>query len=123
MNEFGERNADGWLGLDVRPKLVAGFKEVVARSKFVIWNGPLVVFEFEKFAGGTKGVMDAFVEATKAGCTSIIEGGDTAMVAKEFGAEESWSHVGTCGGASLELLEGKELLGLHWIGSNYNSNG
>ena len=110
--EEGEGIPEGWLGLDVGPKSVASFKEVVARSKLVVWNGPLGVFEFEKFAGGTKGVMDAVVEATKAGCTSIIGGGDTATAAKDFGAEESLSHVSTGGGASLELLEGKELPGV-----------
>ena len=103
---------DGWLGLDVGPKSLAAFKEVVARSRLVVWNGPLGVFEFEKFAGGTKGLMDAVVEATKDGCTSIIGGGDTATAAKDFGAEDSLSHVSTGGGASLELLEGKELPGV-----------
>ena len=109
--EESEGIPDGWLGLDVGPKSVASFKEVVARSKLVDWNGPLGVFEFEKFAGGTK-VVDAVAEATKAGCTSIIGGSNTATAAKQFGAEESLSHVSTGGGASLELLEGKEYPGV-----------
>lgn len=102
----------GWMGLDVGPKTIEQLKEVVKGAKLVVWNGPLGVFEFEAFADGTRGVMDALVEATEAGCTSIIGGGDTATAAKDFGAEEKLSHISTGGGASLELLEGKELPGV-----------
>jgi len=104
---------DGWMGLDMGPESIKKFEEVVARSKLIVWNGPLGVFEFEKFAAGTKKTMDAVVSATSdSGCTSIIGGGDTATAAKDFGAEDKLSHVSTGGGASLELLEGKELPGV-----------
>lgn len=103
---------DGWMGLDAGPKSRELFKEVILRCKTIVWNGPAGVFEFEKFAGGTKAMMDAVVEATQAGAITIIGGGDTATAAKEYGAEDKVSHCSTGGGASLELLEGKELPGV-----------
>jgi phosphoglycerate kinase len=103
---------EGWMGLDAGPKTQASMREVVLRAKTIVWNGPVGVFEFEKFAQGTKSVMDAMVEATNAGCVTIIGGGDTATAAVDFGAADKVSHVSTGGGASLELLEGKELPGV-----------
>jgi phosphoglycerate kinase len=103
---------EGWMGLDAGPKTQASMKEVVLRAKTIVWNGPVGVFEFEKFSKGTKSVMDAMVEATNAGCVTIIGGGDTATAAVDFGAADKVSHVSTGGGASLELLEGKELPGV-----------
>ena len=103
---------DGWMGLDAGPKSRELMKEVILRAKTIVWNGPVGVFEFEKFAKGTRAVMDAVVEATASGCTSIIGGGDTATAAKDFGAADKVSHVSTGGGASLELLEGKTLPGV-----------
>ncbi len=103
---------DGWLGLDVGPKSTENFKKVVLESKTIVWNGPMGVFEMEKFANGTKGVMDAVVEVTTKGATTIIGGGDTATCAAKFGTEDKVSHVSTGGGASLELLEGKVLPGV-----------
>lgn len=103
---------DGWMGLDVGPKTMELFREVALRSKTVVWNGPVGVFEFEAFALGTKSLMDAVVEATASETISIIGGGDTATAAKQFGAESKLSHVSTGGGASLELLEGKVLPGV-----------
>jgi len=78
----------------------------------VVWNGPVGVFEFDIFAEGTKAVAQAVVEATKGGAISIIGGGDTATAAAKFGVEDLVSHCSTGGGASLELLEGKNLPGV-----------
>jgi phosphoglycerate kinase len=103
---------DGVMGLDIGPNSSASFAEVVGRARTVIWNGPMGVFEFDNFAHGTKSVMDAVVEATSKGTTTIIGGGDTATCCKKFGTEELVSHVSTGGGASLELLEGKVLPGV-----------
>ncbi|KAM9901952.1 hypothetical protein OXX79_004234 [Metschnikowia pulcherrima] len=103
---------DGWMGLDAGPKSRELFAEAVAKAKTIVWNGPPGVFEFEKFAQGTKSLLEAAVKSAEAGNTVIIGGGDTATVAKKFGVVEKLSHVSTGGGASLELLEGKELPGV-----------
>lgn len=104
---------DGWMGLDAGPESRKQMKDVIMRAKTIVWNGPVGVFEFEKFALGTKAVMDAVVDATENNeCVSIIGGGDTATAAKQFGADTKVSHVSTGGGASLELLEGKALPGV-----------
>lgn len=103
---------DGWMGLDIGPHSTENFKKVVLSSKTIIWNGPMGVFEWEKFAKGTRGVMDAVVAATAAGSVTIIGGGDTATCCAKFGTEDKVSHVSTGGGASLELLEGKVLPGV-----------
>jgi len=104
--------AEGLMGLDIGPASTEAFKKVVLGAKTVIWNGPMGVFEWSNFANGTKGVMDAVVEATAAGTTTIIGGGDTATCCKNFGTEDKVSFVSTGGGASLELLEGKTLPGV-----------
>ena len=122
-NKFGEDSdvnaADdttgipsGWEGFDCGPKSREVNAEAIKRAKTIVWNGPLGVFEFEIFAGGTQSAMDAVVEATAAGATTIIGGGDTATAAKNMGTVDKVSHVSTGGGASLELLEGKELPGV-----------
>lgn len=103
---------DGWMGLDAGPKSRELFAAAVAKAKTIVWNGPPGVFEFEKFASGTKSLLDAAVKSAEAGNTVIIGGGDTATVAKKFGVVEKLSHVSTGGGASLELLEGKALPGV-----------
>ncbi|KAA8913312.1 phosphoglycerate kinase [Sphaerosporella brunnea] len=103
---------DGWMGLDCGEKSIKLYKNVISKAKTILWNGPPGVFEFDKFANGTKAMLDACVEAAQKGATVIIGGGDTATVAKKFGAEDKLSHVSTGGGASLELLEGKELPGV-----------
>jgi phosphoglycerate kinase len=103
---------DGWEGLDCGPESVKLFSDVVARANTIVWNGPVGVFEFDKFANGTKAVMDAVVAATERGATTIIGGGDTATCAAKYGTEDKVSHVSTGGGASLELLEGKTLPGV-----------
>ncbi|XP_055704358.1 phosphoglycerate kinase [Phlebotomus papatasi] len=103
---------DGWMGLDVGPKSRELFAAPIARAKIIVWNGPPGVFEFPNFAQGTKSFMDGVVNATKAGCVTIIGGGDTASCCAKWGTESSVSHVSTGGGASLELLEGKTLPGV-----------
>lgn len=103
---------DGWEGFDCGPLSRVTNAEAIARAKTIVWNGPLGVFEFEKFVGGTKSAMDAVVAATEAGACTIIGGGDTATAAKNFGTVDKVSHVSTGGGASLELLEGKVLPGV-----------
>jgi len=103
---------DGWMGLDVGPKSRALFAEVIGRAKTIIWNGPPGVFEFDRFAEGTKSMADAVAAATSAGAISVVGGGDTATAAKKFKVADKVSHCSTGGGASLELLEGKSLPGV-----------
>ena len=103
---------DGWMGLDCGPESIKLYKEAIDEAQTILWNGPPGVFEFDKFATGTKETMDAAVEAASKGKIVIIGGGDTATVAAKYGVEEKLSHVSTGGGASLELLEGKELPGV-----------
>lgn len=103
---------DGWMGLDVGPKSRALFAEVIARAKTIIWNGPAGVFEFDRFAEGTKSMADAVAASTAAGAISVVGGGDTATAAKKFQVADKVSHCSTGGGASLELLEGKSLPGV-----------
>jgi phosphoglycerate kinase len=104
--------SDGWQGLDCGPQSRKLFADVIGKSKTIIWNGPVGVFEIEKFSAGTRAVAAAVSGATAAGATTIIGGGDTATAAEVYGIEEKVSHVSTGGGASLELLEGKELPGV-----------
>jgi phosphoglycerate kinase len=103
---------DGWMGLDVGPKSRALFAEVIGRAKTIIWNGPPGVFEFDRFAEGTKSMAAAVAAATAAGAISVVGGGDTATAAKKFKVADKVSHCSTGGGASLELLEGKSLPGV-----------
>jgi phosphoglycerate kinase len=102
----------GWIGLDVGPKSRKLFADVIARAKTIIWNGPPGVFEFDRFAEGTKDMADAIAAATSAGAVSVVGGGDTATAAKKFKVVDKVSHASTGGGASLELLEGKTLPGV-----------
>ena len=104
---------DGWLGLDCGEKSIEASQKAIAGAKTILWNGPPGVFEFENFAQGTKKMMDAAVDACQNhGKIVIIGGGDTATVAAKYGVEDKLSHVSTGGGASLELLEGKDLPGV-----------
>lgn len=98
-----------WMGLDIGPKTAANFAEVIKSSKLIIWNGPMGVFEMDKFANGTKTVADAM--ATTAGYT-VIGGGDSAAAVEKFNVADKMDHISTGGGASLELMEGKELPGI-----------
>ncbi len=102
----------GWIGLDVGSKSRKLFAEVIARAKTIIWNGPPGVFEFDRFAEGTKEMAEAIAAATARGAVSVVGGGDTATAAKKFKVVDKVSHVSTGGGASLELLEGKTLPGV-----------
>ncbi|GJC92864.1 phosphoglycerate kinase [Colletotrichum tabaci] len=108
---------DGWMGLDCGPKSVELYKQAIDEAKTILWNGPAGVFEFDKFANGTKSTLDAAVAAAEGGKIVIIGGGDTATVAAKYGVEDKLSHVSTGGGASLELLEGKELPGVTALSS------
>ncbi|MDE1205639.1 phosphoglycerate kinase [Tenacibaculum larymnensis] len=106
---------DGWMGLDCGPKTVEKFAEVIAKSKTILWNGPLGVFEMEKFAQGTIGLGNAIAEATKNGAFSLVGGGDSVAAVKQFGFADKVSYVSTGGGAMLEMLEGQTLPGIEAI--------
>ncbi|MCK9793701.1 phosphoglycerate kinase [Isoptericola sp. 4D.3] len=104
---------DGTMGLDIGPDSGALFAGRLADAKTVVWNGPMGVFEFDAFAAGTRAVAQGIVDATAAGAFSIVGGGDSAAAVRALGFDEAaFSHISTGGGASLELLEGKELPGL-----------
>ena len=103
---------DGWMGLDIGPQARAVFSKTVESSKTILWNGPMGVFEMEKFAAGTKAVADAVVKATENGAFSLIGGGDSAAAVNQFGYNEKVSYVSTGGGALLEYFEGKVLPGV-----------
>jgi phosphoglycerate kinase len=103
---------DGFMGLDCGPLSNEKNKAAIAESKTIIWNGPMGVFEMDKFAVGTKTMMDAVVAATQAGSVTVIGGGDTATACKKWDTEDKVTHCSTGGGASLELLEGKDLPGI-----------
>ncbi|MBT2615211.1 MULTISPECIES: phosphoglycerate kinase [unclassified Bacillus (in: firmicutes)] len=98
------------MALDIGPKTSELFADVIKSSKLVIWNGPMGVFEFDKFANGTRTVARALAEANDT--YSIVGGGDSAAAAEKFGLAEKMSHISTGGGASLEFMEGKELPGV-----------
>ena len=108
---------DGWMGLDCGEKSIKLYEAAIDKAQTILWNGPPGVFEMEKFANGTKKTMDAALKATANGKTVIIGGGDTATVAANYKVEDKLSHVSTGGGASLELLEGKELPGVTALSS------
>ncbi|WP_336066805.1 phosphoglycerate kinase [Mesoflavibacter sp. CH_XMU1404-2] len=103
---------DGWEGVDAGPKSLEQFKDVVLESKTILWNGPLGVFEMEKFANGTIELGNFIAEATKKGAFSLVGGGDSVAAVKQFGFEDKVSYVSTGGGAMLESLEGKTLPGI-----------
>ncbi|MBE9146306.1 phosphoglycerate kinase [Planktothrix mougeotii] len=103
---------DGWMGLDIGPNSIKVFQEALADCKTVIWNGPMGVFEFEKFAAGTKAIALTLADLTKTGTITIIGGGDSVAAVEQLNLGEQMSHISTGGGASLELLEGKVLPGI-----------
>lgn len=103
---------DGWEGLDVGPKTIKTFSDVILASKTILWNGPLGVFEMPNFAVGTKAIGDAIGEATKNGAFSLVGGGDSVAFVKQNNYTDKVSYVSTGGGAMLESLEGRELPGV-----------
>jgi phosphoglycerate kinase len=103
---------EGWMGLDIGPDSVKTFQDALADCKTVIWNGPMGVFEMEKFAAGTEGIARSLAGLTQTGTTTIIGGGDSVAAVEQLNLGEQMSHISTGGGASLELLEGKELPGV-----------
>ena len=103
---------DGWMGLDIGPDSLKAFQEALADCKTVIWNGPMGVFEFDKFAAGTNGIAHTLADLSGKGCCTIIGGGDSVAAVEKVGVAERMSHISTGGGASLELLEGKVLPGV-----------
>ncbi|MBT8274085.1 MAG: phosphoglycerate kinase [Bacteroidia bacterium] len=102
----------GWMGLDVGPKTNEKFAEVIARSRTILWNGPVGVFEMERFSKGTIALGHAIADATSNGSFSLVGGGDSVAAVKQFGFENKVSYVSTGGGAMLESLEGKTLPGI-----------
>jgi phosphoglycerate kinase len=106
---------EGWQGLDAGPKTLENLKTVILNSKTILWNGPVGVFEMEKFAHGTITVGNLIAEATQNGAFSLVGGGDSVSAVKQFGLEPKMSYVSTGGGAMLEMLEGKILPGIEAI--------
>ncbi|MBW4488587.1 MAG: phosphoglycerate kinase [Trichocoleus desertorum ATA4-8-CV12] len=107
-----ENIPDGWMGLDIGPDSIKVFQDALGQCKSVIWNGPMGVFEFDKFAQGTEAIAHTLADLTKQGVTTIIGGGDSVAAVEKVGVADQMSHISTGGGASLELLEGKELPGI-----------
>ncbi|MFN6570748.1 phosphoglycerate kinase [Dendronalium sp. ChiSLP03b] len=107
-----ENIPDDGMGLDIGPDSVKVFQEALGDTKTVIWNGPMGVFEFDKFAVGTEAIARTLAEIGKTGTTTIIGGGDSVAAVEKVGLAEQMSHISTGGGASLELLEGKVLPGI-----------
>jgi phosphoglycerate kinase len=103
---------DGWQGLDAGPATLDIFKEVIRVSKTILWNGPVGVFEMEKFSKGTIAVGEFIEQATEKGSFSLVGGGDSVAAVKQFGFQDKVSYVSTGGGAMLESLEGKTLPGI-----------
>ncbi|MGL5804987.1 MAG: phosphoglycerate kinase, partial [Xenococcaceae cyanobacterium] len=103
---------DGWMGLDIGADSVKLFQDALSDCKAVIWNGPMGVFEFDKFAVGTEAIAHTLADITKKGAITIIGGGDSVAAVEKVGVAEQMSHISTGGGASLELLEGKALPGI-----------
>ncbi|MBS1576979.1 MAG: phosphoglycerate kinase, partial [Bacteroidetes bacterium] len=103
---------DGWMGLDIGPNAINQFTNVIMKSKTILWNGPMGVFEMEKFQHGTKAIATAVANATQAGAFSLVGGGDSVAAVNQFGYAEKVSYVSTGGGAMLEYFEGKILPGI-----------
>jgi phosphoglycerate kinase len=110
-----DETPDGWMGLDIADESIKIFSEVIANSKTVLWNGPMGVFEFEKFSKGTSSIAQAVAKATANGAFSLIGGGDSVAAINKNKLADKVSYVSTGGGAMLEYMEGKELPGIKTI--------
>jgi len=106
---------EGWMGLDIGPKAIAAYREVILNSKTILWNGPMGVFEMPNFEAGTRAIAEAVAEATQNGAFSLIGGGDSVAAINKYGLKDQVSYVSTGGGAMLEYIEGKELPGVKAI--------
>ena len=106
---------EGWMGLDIGPKSISKFEEVIKNSKTILWNGPMGVFEMEQFSKGTIKIAHSLVEATKNGAFTLVGGGDSVAAINKFNLSDGVSYVSTGGGAMLEYLEGKSLPGIKAI--------
>jgi len=106
---------EGWLGLDMGPDSIESVKSVILASKTILWNGPAGVFEFEKFAAGSKAVAEAIAQSTQNGAFSLIGGGDSVACINQFGYADKVSYISTGGGALLEFIEGRVLPGIEAI--------
>jgi phosphoglycerate kinase len=102
----------GWMGLDIGEEAIKDFGSVILESKTILWNGPMGVFEMQKFQKGTKAIADFVAEATARGAFSLVGGGDSVAAVNQFGLADKVSYVSTGGGAMLEYFEGKELPGI-----------
>ena len=116
VRQMGQNIPSGWMGLDIGPGSAAVFGDIISESKTVLWNGPMGVFEDERFSAGTKHVAQIMTENKS--CFTVVGGGDSAAAAKEFGFSHLMDHVSTGGGASLELIEKGDLPGIAALISN-----
>lgn len=103
---------EGWMGLDIGPKAIAAYREVILNSKTILWNGPMGVFEMPNYETGTRAIAEAVAEATKNGAFSLIGGGDSVAAINKYNLKDQVSYVSTGGGAMLEYIEGKILPGV-----------
>jgi phosphoglycerate kinase len=110
-----EEIPDDWMGLDIGPDTIVKFSGIIEQSKTILWNGPMGVFELEKFAAGTKAIATAIAKASGEGAFSLIGGGDSVAAINKYGLIDKISYVSTGGGAMLEYIEGKELPGVKAI--------
>lgn len=108
---------EGWMGLDIGPNAIEQFVNVIHHSKTILWNGPMGVFEMDKFQHGTKSIAKAIAEATAKGSFSLVGGGDSVAAVNQFGFADKVSYISTGGGAMLEYFEGKELPGIAAVNS------
>lgn len=107
IETFDDQIKDGFMGLDIGPKTMGKFGEVIRKAKTIVWNGPMGVAEWRPFRIGTESVARSIARATEGGAVSIVGGGDSAAAVEKFGLSGKMTHVSTGGGASLEMLEGK----------------